>query len=178
MAVVNTALFLNEANYIGQFSGWPWLVLDEADLIESSLMNFVEVEITRRWIDRLGLEPPARKTVQEAWIDWARSIALPAVNAELDRLANSYGVEDLKRERELERMKGKLDFFLQEVSQAGKWVFLPENERWTFKPVFVSKYAEHNLWRHAERFILMSATIISPDEMAYSLGIPRVRLIH
>jgi Rad3-related DNA helicase len=173
LAVVNTALFLNEANYIGQFSGWPWLVLDEADLIESSLMNFVGVEITRRWIDRLGLEPPARKTVQEAWIDWARSIALPAVNAELDRLASSYGVEDLKRERELERMKGKLDFFLQEVTQAGKWVFLPENERWTFKPVFVSKYAEHNLWRHAERFILMSATIISPDEMAHSLGISR-----
>jgi len=157
LAVVNTALFLNESNFIGQFSGWPWLVLDEADLIESSLMNFVEVEITRRWIDRLGLEPPARKTVQEAWIDWARSIALPAINAEIDRLDSSYGVEDLKRERELERMKGKLDFFLQEVSQAGKWVFLPESERWTFKPVFVSKYADQHLWRHAERFILMSA---------------------
>ncbi|MDD4986469.1 MAG: ATP-dependent DNA helicase [Dehalococcoidales bacterium] len=173
LAVVNTALFLNEANYIGQFSGWPWLVLDEADLLESSLMNFVEVEITRRWIDRLGLQPPARKTVQEAWIEWASTVALPAINSEVDNLAKSYGVEDMKRERELERMKGKLDFFLQEVSQAGKWVFLPDEERWTFKPVFVSKYADQHLWRHAERFILMSATIISPDEMAHSLGIPR-----
>ena len=173
LAVVNTALFLNEANFVGQFSGWPWLVLDEADCIESSLMSFVEVEITRRWIERLGLSPPTRKTVQEAWFDWAQNMALPAIYSELDRLASSYGVEDLKRERELERMKGKLEFFLREVSQTGKWVFLPEEERWTFKPVYISRYADQYLWRHAARLMLMSATIISPDEMAHSLGIPR-----
>ncbi len=173
LAVVNTALFLNEANFVGQFSGWPWLVLDEADLIESALMNFVEVEITRRWIERLGLEPPKKKTVQEAWIEWASNVALPAVTAELQRLESEYGVEDMRRQQELERMQRKLEFFLREVSEKGRWVFLPEAERWTFKPVFVSKYAEQHLWRHADRFMLMSATIISPDEMAHSLGIPR-----
>jgi len=174
LAVVNSALFLNEANFIGQFSGWPWLVLDEADLIESALMSHIEVNITRRWIERLGLEPPSRKTVQEAWVEWARDVALPAVNAELNRLAAAYGVEDMRREQELDRMKGKLDFFLQEVADTeSKWVFLPEEERWVFKPVFVLRYAEQHLWRHAERFILMSATIISPDEMSHSLGIPR-----
>jgi len=174
LAVVNTALFLNEANFVGQFSGWPWLVLDEADLIESSLMNFVEVNITRRWIERLGLQPPARKTVQEAWVEWANDVALPAVNSELERLNQSYGVEDTKRERELERMRSKLEFFLREVTDTdNRWVFLPEEERWTFKPVFVSRYADQHLWKHADRFILMSATIISPDEMASSLGIPR-----
>jgi Rad3-related DNA helicase len=173
LAVVNTALFLNEANFVGQFNGWPWLVLDEADLIESALMNFVEVEITRRWIERLGLEPPKRKTVQEAWIEWASHVALPAVNAELLKLESEYGVEDMSRQGELERMQKKLEFFLREVSEKGKWVFLPEEERWTFKPVFISGYAEQHLWRHADRFLLMSATIISPDEMAHSLGIPR-----
>jgi Rad3-related DNA helicase len=172
LAVVNTALFLTEANYVGQFSGWPWLVLDEADLIEASLLSFIELEITKHWIDRLGLDPPARKTVEEAWIDWAKNLALPSVTAELERLQNAYGVEDMRRQQDLERMQRKLDIFLNEVT-ATKWVFMPEEERWVFKPVYVSRYAEKNLWRHADRFILMSATIISPDEMAHSLGIPR-----
>jgi len=71
-------------------------------------------------------------------------------------------------------MRGKLDSFLREVADTdSKWVFLPEEERLIFKPVFVSRYAELHLWRHADRFILMSATIISPDEMSHSLGIPR-----
>ena len=173
LAVVNTALFLNEANYVGQFSGWEWVVFDEADLLESALMSHIGLEITRRWIERLGLQPPTRKTVQEAWIEWAQNVALPAVNQELARLENEYGVEDLRRQQELERMQSKLQFFLKEVTGPGKWVFLSEDERWVFKPVFVSRYADHHLWRHANRFILMSATIISPDEMAHSLGIPR-----
>lgn len=172
LAVVNTALFLNEANFVGGLSGWPWLVIDECDQLESALMSHVELEITGRWIDRLALEPPARKTVEEAWIEWAQNVALPAVTRELERIENEYGVEDMRRQQELERMKSKLDFFLREVA-ATKWVFLPGDDRWVFKPVFVSRYAEHHLWRHANRFILMSATIISPDEMAHSLGIPR-----
>ncbi|GAJ23146.1 unnamed protein product, partial [marine sediment metagenome] len=69
-------------------------------------------------------------------------------------------------------MQSKLDFFLREVT-ATKWVFLPGDDHWVFKPVFVSRYADRLLWRHGKRFILMSATIISPDEMARSLNIPR-----
>jgi hypothetical protein len=172
LAVVNIALFLNEANFVGGLSGWPWLVIDEADQLESALMSHIELEITKRWIDRLGLSPPARKTVEEAWIEWARNEAKPKVDEELERLQNQYGVEDMRRQQELERMQSKLNFFLREVA-ATKWVFLPGDERWVFKPVSVSRYAEQHLWRHANRFILMSATIISPDEMAHSLGIPR-----
>jgi Rad3-related DNA helicase len=172
LAVVNIALFLYEANFVGQFSGWPWMVIDEADRLEGALMDFIQLEITRRWIDRLNLEPPARKTVETAWIDWAEHIALPAVNEELAKLKGQYGVEDMRREQELERMQKKLAFFLNEI-QVTKWVFLGEDDRWTFKPVFISRYADRQLWRHASRFILMSATIVSPDEMAHSLGIPR-----
>ncbi len=172
LAVVNIALFLNEANFVGQFSGWPWLVIDECDQLESALMSHIELEITKRWIDRLSLEPPARRTVAESWIDWAQNVATPAVNNELDKLQSEYGVEDMRRQQELERMKSKLEFFLKEV-MVTKWVFLAGDDRWVFKPVFVSRYADYHLWRHADRFILMSATIISPDEMAHSLGIPR-----
>jgi len=172
LAVVNTALFLNEANFVGGLSGWDWVVFDEADRLEGALMDFIQLEITERWIDRLGLNPPARKTVEEAWIEWARDKAKPKVDEELKKLQNQYGIEDMRRQQELERMQSKLDFFLREVAVT-KWVFLAEDDHWTFKPVSVYRYADRYLWRHGKRFILMSATIVSPDEMAHSLGIPR-----
>jgi len=148
------------------------LLVHNCDQLESSLMSHVELTITKRWIDRLGLQPPARKTVEESWISWARDEAKPKITEELHKLQVQYGVEDMRKQRELERMLGKVDFFLREV-EATKWVFLPSDDHWTFKPVFVSRYAGEQLWKHAERFILMSATIISLDEMSHSLGIPR-----
>jgi len=47
LAVLNMAYFLNEANYSGDFSGWPWVVLDEGDLTENALMSFIEVTFSR-----------------------------------------------------------------------------------------------------------------------------------
>lgn len=174
IGVVNTALLLAESNYVGAFSGWSWICLDECDLIESELLNFVQLEITQTWINKLGISPPRLKTVQEAWIEWAQKDALPAIIRESDRLESSYGVEDTKRQSQLDRMRKRMEFFLSEVGQSGKkWVFMPEEDRWTFKPVFISSYANNYLWKHADRFLLMSATIISVDEMCRTLGIPR-----
>jgi Rad3-related DNA helicase len=172
LGVINTPLLLTEANYAGQLSGWSQLVIDEADELEANIMGFVALEITATWIARLGLEPPEKKTVPETWIPWARDLALPKAEMELARLQADYGVENLRREHELERMVAKLKFFLREI-EATKWVFQAEETRWTFRPVYVDRYAPGVLWRHAERFLLMSATIISPDEMAHTLGIPR-----
>lgn len=172
LPVVNTALFLTEANFVGGLSGWDWVDFDEADLLGNTLASHIELKITKRWIDRLGLEPPRRKTVQQSWFDWAESEAHPKVERELQRLRQAYGVEDLRREDELKRMHSKLEFFAREVRQT-KWVFLSEDDSWTWKPVFVARYADHYLWRHAKRFILTSATIISADELCHTLGIPR-----
>lgn len=173
LANLNFDVFINEANFVGAFSKrFHWGCIDECDQIERGLMGFVELSITRRWIERLGLGPPSRKTVEGAWVDWVQREGLPAVEAELQALEQSYGVEDMRREEELKRMRSKLQFFLSEVGQT-KWVFSAEENRWTWKPVFVARYAEKYLWRHAERWLLISATIISPGEMCHTLGIPR-----
>jgi Rad3-related DNA helicase len=172
VAVINTALFLNEANHVGELSGWPLICFDECDQLEAALLSYVSVEITANWVKRLGIEPPQYVTKEESWIDWAENQAMPSITAQLEALASAYGVEDLKREKELERMLGKLDFFTREY-KATKWVFLPNETKWEFKPVFVSRYGEEHLWKHADRFLLMSATIISAQEMAFSLGIPK-----
>lgn len=173
LAVLNFDIFVNEANYVGAFSGrFPFICIDEGDLTEKGLLGFVELAFTKRWVERLGLSPPKHKTVEDSWLEWVEEAALPAIHKELRALTEAYGVEDLRREDELKRMGSKIKFFSSEMKQT-KWVFSAEENKWSWKPVFVSKYANRYIWQHSDRFLLMSATIISSDEMAHNLGIPR-----
>jgi Rad3-related DNA helicase len=45
--------------------------------------------------------------------------------------------------------------------------------RVTFRPIKVDRYARDYLWRHGRRWLLMSATIISAEQMALDLGLER-----
>lgn len=181
VAVLNTAMFLSEANYAGGFGGakFPLVVCDEADLLEAELMSFAELAISPAMIERLDLEPPRYKTKEEAWIEWVKDVALPRVAARLAELEDgcewgTVSVRELKEKRDLERVKSKLGFFLSQVG-GPKWVNCTENHEegpWVWKPVYVSSLAEKYLWRHGERFLLMSATILEPRTFAKNLGIP------
>ncbi|GAJ10516.1 unnamed protein product, partial [marine sediment metagenome] len=71
LAVVNYPFFLNEANYVGQFSGWEIAVFDEGDLAEDELMKFVSLKITKHQLEACRIEPPEYKTKFEAWLNWA-----------------------------------------------------------------------------------------------------------
>ena len=72
LVIVNYAFFLNEANYVGGFSGWPLVVFDEGDLAEGELMKYVSVTLTRHQLEQCRIEPPEFKTKPEAWIQWAQ----------------------------------------------------------------------------------------------------------
>jgi len=181
VAVLNFAMFLGEANYAGGFGGakFPLVVCDEADMLEGALMSFAELSISSQTIERLDLEPPKYKTKEEAWIEWVKGTALPRVSARIAELERpdawgTVSIRDLKEKRELERVKNKLEFFANQIGSS-KWVNCTENHEegpWVWKPVYVSGLAERYLWRHGERFLLMSATILEPRTFARNLGIP------
>jgi len=180
LAVLNTAIFLNEANYVGGFSGNKhWIVFDEADLLEKELMSFIEVSVSPKLIEELGLQPPDRKTVEEAWIEWMNREAIPKVTERLKQLEEekdwkTISLDELRELQELTRVKAKLEFFRHEM-EATMWANCTEdmeNGPWVWKPVFVSRYAEKRLWRHGTRFLLMSATILEPKQFCRNLGIP------
>lgn len=181
LAVLNTALFLNEANHVGGFSkNKRVIVFDEADLLESSLMSFVEVTISGAMIQRLGLTPPAKKTVEEAWIEWIDQEAIPKIQKRLDELESgddkwqTTNIKEIRERNDLTRALAKLQFFRAEVEHS-PWANCTEdveNGPWVWKPIYVSKFAEKYLWRHADRFLLMSGTILSRDQFCRNLGIP------
>lgn len=177
MAVLNTPLFLNENRFSDSFRDWPWVVLDEGDLTENALMSFIGVSITSHQIRQLGLAFPKTKTVAEAWFKWIQEQAIPAVDFRLAQIANSGDFFELREKTELERLSYKLNFLIHENLK--NWVFIPEEKPeakaeeklWTFKPVFVSRYAQPNLWDHGKRFLVMSATLISKYQCAQDFGL-------
>jgi len=172
LAVLNTAYYLTECNFIGSFSGREYVILDEFDMVEDQLMSFIELKITQRMLDRLGLDPPQYKTKFESWVEWGRQ-ALGKVRRELA----SYGsiseddldLKDLRHKRYLENFVSKMIFFIEEVDK--DWVWYPGQTEWSFKPIWVSKYAQDKLWKHADHFLGMSATILDARQIARNLGL-------
>ncbi len=179
IAVLNMAYYLSEANFVGVFSGYDLLIIDEFDTTETQLMSFTELVITRRQLQRLGVPPPKYKTKFESWVEWA-SVTLNVVMKQLRTLeiaeessrSNSWSTEDirtLRRKKDLNRLVAKLGFFVKEVDKS--WIWYPTEERWSFKPVWVSKYAPGVLWKHAKKVLGMSATILDPRQVAANTGL-------
>ncbi|GAF78117.1 unnamed protein product, partial [marine sediment metagenome] len=174
LGIVNTALFLTEGNYVGRLSGFPQVVLDEADTIEGQLMAFAELRVSKRVIRLLKLEAPKHVTVEEDWVDWAKR-SLQRI-AECEPLASTFNVSERKSVENLEK---RLGYFLNTLVEKNlHWVNCTgkkEHSRgpWTWKPVRVDTQAENLLWQHGDRWLMMSATILSPEQFCKDLGLPR-----
>lgn len=176
LAVLNTAFFLSEANYVGQFDEQDFLVLDECDTVEDQLMSFIEVKITQKQIERYELPMPKYKTKFEAWIEWAK-VAIGILEPRCEELAAAVGSDDwggidyhaLKEYKGVSRLLAKLRYFSKEVDNT--WVWYPGDFEWVFKPVWVAKYASNVLWDHTKKVLGMSATILDPRQIALNTGL-------
>ena len=179
IAVLNMAYFLSEVNYVGTFKDYDLLVVDEFDTVETNLMSFVEVLITQNQLENLDVPPPKFKTKFESWVEWARP-ALSALQKELRKLEAAeetmlseggwtpIDMRLLRRKKALSRLVSKLGFFVREVDK--NWVWYPTADRWSFKPVWIGKYASTHLWMHAKKVLGMSATILDARQVASNVG--------
>lgn len=183
-AVLNTAYFLAEANSAGGFSDEDrLLVIDEANALEAQLLETVCVRLSDQHIRRLGLPSPrlTDRPEDEDWTSWA-DLAATAVRLEarqLEREADALrGAGGERYTRAQRRARGwralatNLGRLARDLAEdARSWVRVENGEGLSFKPVFVRRYAHRLLWAHAARFVLMSATIIDPEQFARDLGL-------
>ena len=175
LCVLNYPLLLAEANFVGGFSDLGYLILDEVDTVEDHLMSFVEVNITQALMKRLGLGSPRYVTKVGSWREWLTR-AISKVEEELTKMGPPEGGSPQKV-RSFVRMKrvlSKLKFLGNELDDG--WVMEKEEKdgeiiSMTFKPIRVSKYAGHNLWRHTNKALGMSATIMGAPALALELGL-------
>ena len=165
IGVLNVPYYLREANFAGGFDGKDLVILDEVDETEKALMSPIEVSIPDALIAKYDLPRLKLKANVEAWKEWAPR-ALDSTKLRLSKLHGLWGVDDLLAEHQLTRLKTRLEFFISEVDNT--WVYDGES---TFKPIWVSKYAQRYLWARARRFLGMSATIGPWQQLCHDLGI-------
>jgi Rad3-related DNA helicase len=185
LAVANTSYFMHEVKYAGQFGRqdddmglrWshPFVIIDEADQLEDELMRFIEFNMSKRLLKDLGIKPPEKKTVHSSWVEWAEKAALPALGQELSSVKYS-----LRRDKDNPRLMRRKKMIAAKIGQL-KELYPRIEEDWVYtgydygdvrlKPTHVWEHAWEALWQHGKKFLLMSATIISPDQMAEDLGI-------
>jgi ATP-dependent DNA helicase DinG len=188
LAVANTAYLLTEANYVGRFGysetyerpQFPFMVVDEADTLESVLMGFVEVSLSKRSIDDYGIGIPELVTKPSSWLEWAAAarIKLATLAKRMNVEVESYDTDPppLKTKRRAERIARDLQTLTYAENalrtEPDNWVLDGYQDGGvTLKPVTVSSHSRRLLWRHSKKFLLMSATVISPDQMAQDLGL-------
>lgn len=164
-AVLNTAYFLGEANGPGRVvDGRDCIVIDEADTMEAELMRWAEFRVSTGQARALGMSIP-RKGVH-----WKTIVAfLEDYVARLRRHLETISVP--KERRRVARKIGHVKtMFLQ--GEVADWVRVYDERTGglILKPIMVNRIAEKFLWRHSERFILMSATIIGAEQMMEDLG--------
>lgn len=190
LAVLNLSYLLTEANGPGRFGGGddgtkarPLVILDEADLVESALLGHVGVEFGPYWQKRLGLELPRTRThgaKSNDWVEWSGQAHDAARKLQRSLPRNASSVAQIRFKSQLGSLAGKLAM-LEEGLQEGQWVMQiderPRGNTAIFKPVKVDHFADRMLWRHGGKFLLMSGSVVSAEEMADSLGIEDYELV-
>lgn len=174
LAVLNTAYFLAEASVERTVFGnkaFGLGVFDEADTLESEIMGHVEVVISSRRMAELKVGLPEHVTKPEAWEAWIREKVIPAVRAQVARFPKrTKNIRQLRAGRAWARLLKKL-YVLAAGVGSGNWIFDGYRDGGAvFKPVRIDTFGQKLVWRHFPRYLLMSATLISADEMVESLG--------
>lgn len=182
LAVLNFSMYLTEANFVGRFGEKvnkttrkvtrnELVIADECDTLEDTLMGFVEVNISPRRREQFKIPAPRLKTVESAWIEWAEETS-QYLGQVLKRLPPRRDDERRMRDRQWVNRTREQVVRLAVGLQEGGWVYDEgRGGSIVFRPVKVDREAPRSLWRHADRFLMLSATICAPDIMARDLGL-------
>lgn len=184
VATLNYAYFLAELNYAGGFQPRDLLVLDEAHNVEAALMSFVGVRFSEAQLLRAGLQRQLPPNLGDELAFEFAELILP----ELRQRSRDLGAtlpSSSQSEASLQqlRLKQWLDSQAERVSllvdshYGGdvEWVVersrAQDGEALLFKPVDVAPLAEQFLFSHADRVLLLSATILDAPTFLGSLGV-------
>lgn len=165
-AVLNTAYFLSEANGPGRMSGRELVVVDECDTLEGELGRWAEFRVSAGQAAAFGLDLPRKAARWPTIVDFLRRYQR-AVREAVRRETNPKKVR-----RYTARVNKISAMFLR--GDVAEWVRIYEDgggaPPLVLKPVMVNDIADRFLWRHASRWLLMSATVVGAEQMLEDLG--------
>lgn len=191
LRTLNYSYFIAETQFAGRFKGRPFLVVDECDVLEQTLIQTVSLQFTEQALYRLGLvDGPSRKTVtaQDGLSSW-REFGMAAqhkskelcdqLNRKIESFDQIVDDEHFQVIREYDFFKHineRCDTFLSNVDK--DWV-LETHERQgsrqgklIFRPLWLTPELSNSfLFNHADEFLLMSATLLPKPIFCKTLGL-------
>lgn len=183
LAVINTSYLLAEANNVGKFGGRELVICDEADVLESELMGFVEYGVSDFRLERLGITAPKKGVRKRTILAWLTDELLPALVSRVRGLPDNQDVRIIRERNGLVRLIEDTRRVMVDIEEEIENLSddeAPGIENWirdndagplVLKPVRVDAYGQRFLWCHGKRWLCMSATFVSTEEMNDSLGV-------
>jgi ATP-dependent DNA helicase DinG len=186
ISLFNFSSFLFQQR-IGRFPKRALMIVDEAHNVESQLMNFVSMELTEWTLSIIGVTIDREIFTKEQFVAWMRDTDILRKIA--DRLkgtdeASENVPEDLTQIETdaLKELDGKLANFLAFLDKT-EWILevVEYEDRRTqdrrrkivARPLYAKDFAQNLLFRHADRLLFISATILDVDVWAKNLGFSR-----
>lgn len=174
LAVLNTAYFLTEFNYVGNVGkGRELGIIDEVDVLESALMSFAEFYLGERMLNKIGVTAPGQGSHYSTLGKWLVEEFKPRLS-EYQRTIRGDDLRAIREKMTCARLMGDVLRIEGQVGRdetLGNWVRDNKAGPFVLKPVTVGEYGGRYVWGYANRWLLMSATIISAEELATSCGL-------
>lgn len=167
--VFNYAYFLAIMNSkYGGFEDPGLVILDEAHIADSALSGYVNFDISRRQLDANNLIFPDKGADVYEWLEYLRDESEYKIDGLKEQLKGNPNDEkvgginqDIKR---LKTINYKSSFLIDNIDD--DWIIEMFSDKYTdrikFVPVWVNKFS-HLLLGHADKYLLMSATISKLD---------------
>ncbi len=169
--ILNTSYLLAESNFVGELSNQEFVIIDEADTLDSQLISFIQLQIYETQNKKCGLGYPKHITKVNDWVEWATE-----ANNILDGLyPHPRAQHALHPEyKAVHTLQSKIDMFINEVDD--DWTFEPGNKNGKvssiFRPTWLTpEQTNKYLWSHAKKFLLMSATLPKKEIICKTLGL-------
>lgn len=191
ISLFNFSSFLFQQR-IGRFSPRALMIVDEAHNTESQLMNYVTLELSEWTLSLVGVRIDRDIRTKQEFLDWLADTDLVQLvlrrikqaesdTREADEDSDSLG-EDLSG-AELDALKeldAKLANFMAFLEKT-EWILEvqkyndkrtgDERRKIVARPLYAKDFAQDLLFRHAERLVFMSATILDVQVWARNLGL-------
>jgi len=169
-AVLNTAYFLAEANGPGRMTGRDLVVMDECDTVETEVKRWAEFRVSQFAVRRIGMALPKKGVRWDTLVRWLMDYANTLERwADKERLAQT-------DPREARQTTARIQTIRRMFPNANRedWVRVyPPADRppaLVLKPVVVDHLADRYMWKWAKNWLLMSATVIGPEQMLREIG--------
>jgi Rad3-related DNA helicase len=185
VALMNYKYFLCVTNYTSVFSDRKLLICDEAHSLDDECMSFVEFSFSSFYLSKLGITSkiPIYEKL-ENYVDWLQEILLKIKkikNEIQEKLKNKFLdiaiITNLQKDLEnVISQKQRINNFLNSYEKI-EWIFdITVNEKLRsktiiFKPLTIGPFAQELIFKHSEKRLFMSATILDKNSFCRNLNL-------